>query len=167
MTPRELLSLERLLLHRGDVMKLIQSLFFIILLVVGVYFIVELISANDEYFIQKTYQKTSIGLDSSEGVLSNGVSAPIDQVMINIPFSKADSEGVKVWVFFILVLTSGLILGFLISLVNIFSQRRKIMHQKSELKKMKSELDTLRNQNIDENLILSDDFEDESDILID
>ena len=103
MTPKELLSLELLLLHRGDVMKLIQSLFFIILLVVGVYFIVELISANDEYFIQKTYQKTSIGLDSSEGVLSNGVSAPIDQVMINIPFSKADSEGVKVWVFFILV----------------------------------------------------------------
>jgi len=73
----------------------------------------------------------------------------------------------KVWVFFILVLTSGLILGFFISLVNIFSQRRKIMHQKSELKKIKSELDTLRNQNIDENLILSDNFEQDSDILID
>ena len=140
-------------------MKLIQSLFFIILLVVGVYFIVELISANDERFIEKTYQRT-IKSEIKDSTL-------VDQVMINIPFSKPGSEGMKVWVFFILVLTSGLILGFFISLVNIVSQRRKIIQQKSKLKKMKSELDTLRNQNIDENLILSDDFEDDSDILID
>ena len=141
-------------------MKLIQSLFFIILLVVGVYFIVELISANDERFIEKTYQRTIIKSEVKDSTL-------VDQVMINIPFSKPGTEGMKVWVFFILVLTSGLILGFLISLVNIVSQRRKIMQQRSKLKKMKSELDTLRNQNIDENLILSDDFEHESDILID
>jgi len=141
-------------------MKLIQSLFFIILLVVGVYFIVELISANDERFIEQTYQRTIIKSEVKDSTL-------VDQVMINIPFSKPGTEGMKVWVFFILVLTSGLILGFLISLVNIVSQRRKIMQQRSRLKKMKSELDTLRNQNIDENLILSDDFEHESDILID
>jgi len=141
-------------------MKLIQSLFFIILLVVGVYFIVELISANDERFIEQTYQRTTIKSEVKDSTL-------VDQVMINIPFSKPGTEGMKVWVFFILVLTSGLILGFLISLVNIVSQRRKIMQQRSRLKKMKSELDTLRNQNIDENLILSDDFEHESDILID
>mgnify|MGYP006093600763 FL=1 len=141
-------------------MKLIQSLFFIILLVVGVYFIVELISANDERFIEQTYQRTTIKSEVKDSTL-------VDQVMINIPFSKPGTEGMKVWVFFILVLTSGLILGFLISLVNIVSQRRKIIQQRSKLKKMKSELDTLRNQNIDENLILSDDFEHESDISID
>ena len=148
-------------------MKLIQSLFFIMLLVVGVYFIVELISANDEHFIQKTYNRTSLAESNQSSQIVDSISIPIDQVMINIPFSNSESEGVKVWVFFILVLTSGLILGFLISLINIFSQRRKIMHQKSELKKMKSELDTLRNQNIDENLILSDNFDQDSDKLID
>ena len=148
-------------------MKLIQSLFFIMLLVVGVYFIVELISANDEHFIQKTYNRTSLAELNQSSQIVDSISIPIDQVMINIPFSNSESEGVKVWVFFILVLTSGLILGFLISLINIFSQRRKIMHQKSELKKMKSELDTLRNQNIDENLILSDNFDQDSDKLID
>mgnify|MGYP001292667050 CR=1 FL=1 len=148
-------------------MKLIQSLFFIILLVVGVYFIVELISANDEHFIEKTYYRTGLAQSIQSYQIADSISVPVDQVMISIPFSEPESEGMKVWVFFILVLTSGLILGFLISLVNIFSQRRKIMHQKSELKKMKSELDTLRNQNIDENLILSDNFEQDSDILID
>ena len=148
-------------------MKLIQSLFFIMLLVVGVYFIVELISANDEQFIKKTYYRTSLGQSIQSHNIADSISVPIDQVMISIPFSEPESEGMKVWVFFILVLTSGLILGFFISLVNIFSQRRKIMHQKSELKKIKSELDTLRNQNIDENLILSDNFEQDSDILID
>ena len=148
-------------------MKLIQSLFFIILLVVGVYFIVELISANDEHFIEKTYHRTGLAQSIQSYQIADSISVPVDQVMISIPFSEPESEGMKVWVFFILVLTSGLILGFLISLVNIFSQRRKIMHQKSELKKMKSELDTLRNQNIDENLILSDNFEQDSDILID
>ena len=86
-------------------------------------------------------------------------------VMINIPFTSKDSSGMKVWVFFILVLTFGLILGFLISLINIFTQRRQIMSQRYELKKLKSELDTLRNQNIDENLILSDDFENENSII--
>ena len=142
-------------------MKLIQSLFFIMLLVAGVYFIVELISANNQYFIKDTYYKTEIAQSDSNIVASDSTAASIDQVMINIPFSESESEGMKVWVFFILVLTSGLILGFLISLVNIFSQRRKIIYQKTELKKMKSELDTLRNQNIDDNLILSDDFDDD------
>ena len=150
-------------------MKLIQSLFFIMLLVAGVYFIVELISANNQYFIKDTYYKTEIAQSDSNIVVSDSTAASIDQVMINIPFSESESEGMKVWVFFILVLTSGLILGFLISLVNIFSQRRKIIYQKTELKKMKSELDTLRNQNIDDNLILSDDFDDDekTDITLD
>ena len=142
-------------------MKLIQSLFFIMLLVAGVYFIVELISANNQYFIKDTYYKTEIAQSDSNIVASDSTAVSVDQVMINIPFSESESEGMKVWVFFILVLTSGLILGFLISLVNIFSQRRKIIYQKTELKKMKSELDTLRNQNIDDNLILSDDFDDD------
>ena len=141
-------------------MKLIQSLFFIILLVAGVIFITELISVNDENFIMETFERT--GLSQSSKNMSSEL---IDMVMINIPFTSKDSSGMKVWVFFILVLTFGLILGFLISLINIFTQRRQIMSQRYELKKLKSELDTLRNQNIDENLILSDDFENENSII--
>ena len=154
-------------------MKLIQALLFIILLVIGVYFIVELISENDEYFIKATYNKTSIvqipAISEEEGSVINSPSDFIDQVMVKIPFSEPSSKGIKVWVFFIIVATGGLILGFLISLVNIFSQRRKIMSQRAEIRKLQSELDTLRNQNIDENLILSDNFHDdsESDIVID
>tara|TARA_Y100001980_G_C14523066_1_gene298444 strand:- start:657 stop:1085 length:429 start_codon:yes stop_codon:yes gene_type:complete len=136
-------------------MKLIQSLFFIILLIAGVIFITELISVNDENFIKYTFDRTILSKESE-----NSSSEIVDMVMINIPFTSADSSGMKVWVFFILVLTFGLVLGFMISLINIFTQRRQIMSQKYELKKLKSELDTLRNQNIDENLILSDDFDD-------
>ena len=36
------------------------------------------------------------------------------------------------------------------------------MSQRSEIRKLQSELDTLRNQNIDENLILSDNFHDDN-----
>ena len=113
------------------------------------------------------YIETNIGKDVSNQ--SDSLNYTIDQVMVKIPFSEPGSEGIKVWVFFIVVVTGGLILGFLISLVNIFSQRRKIMSQRAEIRKLKSELDTLRNQNIDENLILSDNFHDdnESDIVID
>tara|TARA_B100000900_G_scaffold165010_1_gene140085 strand:+ start:877 stop:1305 length:429 start_codon:yes stop_codon:yes gene_type:complete len=138
-------------------MKLIQSLFFIILLIAGVIFITELISVNDENFIKYTFDRTILSKESE-----NSSSEIVDMVMINIPFTSADSSGMKVWVFFILVLTFGLVLGFMISLINIFTQRRQIMSQKYELKKLKSELDTLRNQNIDENLILSDDFDDDT-----
>ena len=138
-------------------MKLIQSLFFIILLIAGVIFITELISVNDENFIKYTFDRTILSNESENSSLEI-----VDMVMINIPFTSADSSGMKVWVFFILVLTFGLVLGFMISLINIFTQRRQIMSQKYELKKLKSELDTLRNQNIDENLILSDDFDDDT-----
>ena len=66
-------------------MKLIQSLFFIMLLVAGVYFIVELISANNQYFIKDTYYKTEIAQSDSNIVASDSTATSIDQVMINIP----------------------------------------------------------------------------------
>ena len=66
------------------------------------------------------------------------------------------------WIFFLAVLTCGVVLGFFIALVQIISQKREIIYQRSKLKKMQSELDTLRNQNIDENLILSDELVDDS-----
>ena len=96
-------------------MKLIQSLLFIVLLVIGVYFIVELISENDEYFIQDTYSDTSIAqprfeqYGKEETPPANSPINFIDQVMVKIPFSEPDSKGIKVWVFFIVVATPNMV----------------------------------------------------------
>ena len=140
-------------------MKLIKYLLFIIFLVISLIFIINLMEENDESFIQETYLKTSYAED-----LSDTSKTVIDQVMIKMPFTDSDSSGIKVWIFFLAVLTCGVILGFFIALVQIISQKREIMYQRSKLKKIQSELDTLRNKNIDENLILSDDLDDENDL---
>ena len=140
-------------------MKLIKYLLFIIFLVKSLIFIINLMEENDESFIQETYLKTSY-----VEVLSDSSKTVIDQVMIKMPFTDSDSAGIKVWIFFLAVLTCGVILGFFIALVQIISQKREIMYQRSKLKKLQSELDTLRNKNIDENLILSDDLDDENDL---
>jgi len=115
---------------------------------------------NDEAFIRDTFYKTNIGKDSSNQ--SDSLNYTVDQVMVKIPFTDSNSSGIKVWIFFLAVLTCGVILGFFIALVQIISQKREIIYQRSKLKKMQSELDTLRNQNIDENLILSDELVDDS-----
>ena len=140
-------------------MKLIKYLLFIIFLVISLIFIINLMEENDESFIRDTYLKTSYAESSSDSSKT-----AVDQVMIKIPFTEPDSSGMKVWIFFLAVLTCGVILGFFIALVQIVSQKREIIYQRSKLKKLQSELDTLRNKNIDENLILSDDLDDESDL---
>ena len=145
-------------------MKLVKYLLFIIFLVVSLIFLINLMEENDENFIRDTFYKTDIAKELNLSNNSNVSDESIDQVMIKIPFTEPDSKGIKVWVFFLAILTCGVVLGFFIALVQIISQKREIIYQKSELKKMQSELDTLRNQNIDEDLILSDELEFETDI---
>ena len=140
-------------------MKLIKYLLFIIFLVISLIFIINLMEENDESFIKKTYLNTSYAAASEDSSKT-----AVDQVMIKIPFTEPDSQGMKVWIFFLAVLTCGVILGFFIALVQIVSQKREIIYQRSKLKKLQSELDTLRNKNVDENLILSDDLDDENDL---
>ena len=141
-------------------MKLVKYLLYIIFLVVSLIFIINLMEENNESFIRDTFYKTNIGKNSSN--LSNSSDYTIDQVMVKIPFTEPNSSGIKVWIFFLAVLTCGVILGFFIALVQIISQKREIIYQRSKLKKMQSELDTLRNQNIDEDLVLSDELVDEN-----
>ena len=141
-------------------MKLVKYLLYIIFLVVSLIFIINLMEENDESFIRDTFYKTNIGKGSSNQ--SDSLNYIVDQVMVKIPFTDSNSSGIKVWIFFLAVLTCGVILGFFIALVQIISQKREIIYQRSKLKKMQSELDTLRNQNIDENLILSDELVDDS-----
>ena len=139
-------------------MKLIKYLLFIVFLVVSLVFIINLMEENDETFIKETFYKTEV----ANQIYPNDADAEdssIDQVMIKIPFSEEGSQGVKVWIFFLAVLTIGVLLGFIIALVQILSQKREIMYQKSKIKKLQLELNTLRNQSIEDDLVLIDDFE--------
>ena len=139
-------------------MKLIKYLLFIVFLVVSLVFIINLMEENDETFIKETFYKTEV----ANQIYPNDADAEdssIDQVMIKIPFSEEGSQGVKVWIFFLAVLTIGVLLGFIIALVQILSQKREIMYQRSKIKKLQLELNTLRNQSIEDDLVLIDDFE--------
>ena len=140
-------------------MKLVKYLLYIIFLVLSLIFIINLMEENDESFIRDTFYKTNIGKVSDSQ--PDSLSYTVDQVMVKIPFTDSNSSGIKVWIFFLAVLTCGVVLGFFIALVQIISQKREIIYQRSKLKKMQSELDTSRNQNIDENLILSDELTDD------
>ena len=139
-------------------MKLIKYLLFIVFLVVSLVFIINLMEENDEAFIKETFYKTEVANQIYPND-ANAEDSSIDQVMIKIPFSEEGSQGVKVWIFFLAVLTIGVLLGFIIALVQILSQKREIMYQRSKIKKLQLELNTLRNQSIEDDLVLIDDFE--------
>ena len=139
-------------------MKLIKYLLFIVFLVVSLVFIINLMEENDETFIKETFYKTEVANQIYPND-ANAEDSSIDQVMIKIPFSEKGSQGVKVWIFFLAVLTIGVLLGFIIAFVQILSQKREIMYQRSKIKKLQLELNTLRNQSIEDDLVLIDDFE--------
>jgi len=139
-------------------MKLIKYLLFIVFLVISLIFIINLMEENDETFIKETFYKTEVANQIYPDD-ANVEDSSIDQVMIKIPFSEGDSKGIKVWIFFLAVLTIGVLLGFIIALVQILSQKREIIYQRSKIKKLGLELNTLRNQSIEEDLVLIDDFE--------
>ena len=117
---------------------------------------------NDENFIKETFYKTDVARQLYPND-SNTKDPSVDQVMIKIPFAEEDSKGLKVWIFFLAVLTIGVLLGFIIALIQILSQKREIIYQRSKIKKLRLELNTLRNQNIEEDLVLMDDLEETKD----
>ena len=55
----------------------------------------------------------------------------------------------------------GVAIGFLMALFQIISQKSQMIKQRSKLKKLQVELDTLRNQAIDENIEIIDEIEDD------
>ena len=146
-------------------MQLIKNLIFILILIISVIFIIDLMEENNDDFIHQTYLKTSIAKKNHpEQYYKNffKTNKPIDQVRVRLPFSEGKSAGLKVWVFFLAVLTTGIILGFFMGLVHIISQKRENLSYKSKIKKLQLELDTLRNQSIDEDLVLKDDLSEDN-----
>ena len=153
-------------------MQLIKNLIFILILIISIVFIIDLMEKNNDDFIQKTYLKTAIAKKENpdeydKDFLKNNKA--VDQVMIKLPFSESNGGELKVWVFFLAVLTVGIIVGFFMGLIHIVSQKRENLSYKSKIKKLQLELDTLRNQSIDEDLVLKDDLneDDKKDLMLD
>ena len=115
-------------------MKLLKYLLFIIVLIGSLIFLVELNQLN----------------------IING-----ESIKIKIPFLNENelySNGFNVWIILVSALTAGVFIGFFIALVQIISQKREIISYKSKLKRLQVELDSLRNQAIDDDIEISDEY---------
>ena len=115
-------------------MKLIKYILFIIILIISAVFIKELDSLN---------------------VLADGT-----PIKVKIPYltnAAGFSEGLDVWQAIIFTLSIGVFIGFIIALIQIISQKAEIISLKSTLRKANGELDSLRNQDLDDDIELVDD----------
>ena len=119
-------------------MKLLKYLLFIIILIGSLIFLVELNQLN----------------------IVDGHS-----IMIKIPFlvdSESYVNGFNVWIVLVGTLTAGVFIGFFIALLQIISQKSELMSSKSKLKRLQVELDSLRNQAIDDDIEISDEYIEEN-----
>ena len=87
-------------------------------------------------------------------------------LLIKIPFLDNDMEQgfqqFEVWVVVLGMLTVGVLLGFFIALFQILSQKGELMSVRSKLKRLQIEIDNLRNESIDEDIILTDSEDNEA-----
>ena len=84
---------------------------------------------------------------------------------IKIPFLvdiPAYENGFKVWLILVMTLTSGVIIGFILALFQILSQKKEVFSLKSKLRRIHLELDSLRNQSIDDDIELIDELNENS-----
>ena len=84
---------------------------------------------------------------------------------IKIPFlmDMADYEnGVNVWMVLVMTLTAGVIIGFLLALFQIISHKSEVFSLKSKLRRTQIELDSLRNESIEDDFVLTDEMDDEN-----
>ena len=83
---------------------------------------------------------------------------------IKIPFliDMTDYEnGFNVWMVLVLTLTAGVIIGFLLALFQIISHKSEVFSLKSKLRRVQVELDSLRNESIEDDFVLTDEMDDE------
>ena len=84
---------------------------------------------------------------------------------IKIPFltdTPGYENGFNVWLVLVLTLTSGVIIGFLLALLQILSQKKEVFSLKSKLRRVQVELDSLRNQSIEDEIEVFDELDDSS-----
>ena len=119
-------------------MKLIKYLLWILVLMVSLWFLLE-------------FNK----LNQPEGNL----------ITIKIPFlvdMPGYEKGFEVWRVLIMTLTTGVVIGFLLALFQIISQKSEVFSLKSKLRRVQVELDSLRNESIEDDIILTDEVDDSS-----
>ena len=111
-------------------MKLIKYIINLIILIVSLVFLFKLSSLNDV----------------------DGIS-----LLIKIPIGMGQEyQEFEVWVVVLGMLTVGVLLGFLIALFQILAQKGELMSARSKLKRLQIEIDNLRNESIDEDIMLTD-----------
>ena len=120
-------------------MKIFKYMLFVVVLIFSVFFIIQLTELNQM-------------VDGSP-------------IRIKIPylteFDGINPDGIKVWEAIILTLSAGVFLGFIIALFQMIAQKSEIISLKSKVRRLNSELDNLRNHDIDDEInILEDDNED-------
>ena len=118
-------------------MKLLKYLVFILILIGSLIFLVELNNLN-----------------TVEG----------QPIAIKVPYLVSYPEytdGFNVWMVLVGTLTAGVLIGFFLALFQIISQKSEVISLRSKLRRLQVELDSLRNQAISDDIILSDDTNNE------
>ena len=67
--------------------------------------------------------------------------------------------GFNVWMVLLITLTLGVVIGFIVSLIQMISLKGETITLKSKNKKIQIELDALRNQGIEDELEIADELE--------
>ena len=119
-------------------MKLIKYLIWILLLIVSLVFLVQL---NE--------------LNQFDG----------NSLTIKIPFLvdlPQYENGSNVWMVLVMTLTTGVVIGFILALFQIISQKSEVFSLKSKLRKVQVELNSLRNESIEDDIELTDETDDSS-----
>ena len=88
-----------------------------------------------------------------------------DAMTIRIPFLvdvPSYEKGFEIWRVLIMTLTAGVVIGFILALFQILSQKSEVFSLKSKLRRIQVELDSLRNESIDDDIELTDETDDSS-----
>ena len=88
-----------------------------------------------------------------------------DTMTIKIPFLVDLPEyenGFNVWMVLVMTLTTGVVIGFILALVQIISQKSEVFSLKSKLRRIQVELDSLRNESIAEDIVLDEEVDESS-----
>ena len=119
-------------------MKLIKYLIWILLLMGSLVFLVQL---NE--------------LNQFDG---NALSIKIP-FLVDLPQYE---NGFNVWMVLVMTLTTGVVIGFILALFQIISQKSEVFSLKSKLRRVQVELDSLRNESINDDIELTDEKDDNS-----
>ena len=117
-------------------MKLLKYLFFVLLLIGSLVFLVELNNLNT--------------------IDGNPITIKVPYLTDNPQFS---SNGFNVWVVLVGTLTAGVFIGFFIALFQIISLKSESISIRGKLRRLQIELDSLRNQAIDEDIVIDDEVD--------